>query len=63
MSVLSASTTTTDENSASRERDELQFVLDAMRPYHLATTAETRRSDDTSDTTTGGAHEYEQSDE
>ena len=62
MSVLSASTTTTDENSASRERDELQFVLDAMRPYHLATTA-TRRSDDTSDTTTGGAHEYEQSDE
>ena len=63
MSVLSASTTTTDENSASRERDELQFVLDAMRPYHLATKATTRRSDDTSDTTTGGAHEYEQSDE
>ena len=62
MSVLSAAAVA-DENSASRERDELQFVLDAMRPYHLATTAETRRSDDTSDTTTGGAHEYEQSDE
>ena len=61
MSVLSAAAVA-DENSASRERDELQFVLDAMRPYHLATTA-TRRSDDTSDTTTGGAHEYEQSDE